>query len=389
MSEGYRPARVLFVIHGLHFGGAENVVLSLVRGMDRDRFEPVVLCINVAGALGEQARTSGLAEIRTLIPRGRWRKLTDMGAAIRELKPDCLHSHGGTALLMLGATRPFRQRIPWVHTYHFGNYPHTRRRYLWAERACSRLPDRLVAVSDTQRLAIQRHLWVRPDRIRTIMNGVAEHESYSTPDRVEEMRRSLGYGPDDVLVGTVAVLSEQKGVRFLIDAAQGLIDRKTRLHFVVVGGGPLETELREQVRVAGLGDRVQFLGWRDDASAIMPALDVFAMPSLWEGLPLALLEAMAAARPIVTTAVGDNAHLIRDGDNGRVVQPADPAGLSRAIEDLVRNPDERRRLGQRAREDYRRFLTVEAMTGQYAELYAGLVGSVAKRRSRGNVYDGA
>jgi glycosyltransferase involved in cell wall biosynthesis len=164
------------------------------------------------------------------------------------------------------------------------------------------------------------------------------------------VRRSLGVADDEILIGTVANLRATKGYPDLLVAAREVIRSDASVRFVAVGRGPLEGELREQHARLGLGDRFAFLGFRPDAVGVMAAFDVFCLPSIHEGLPIALMEALALGLPVVATRVGGVAELVTDGEDAILVPASRPEALADALLTLARDPDRRTAMGRRARE---------------------------------------
>jgi glycosyltransferase involved in cell wall biosynthesis len=180
------------------------------------------------------------------------------------------------------------------------------------------------------------------------------------------------------VVGCVAVLSVQKGLTYLLQAAREIIATFPTVRFLIVGGGTIETALRAEAAALGLGSRVVFTGWRQDYLEILQALDIFVMSSLWEAMPMALLEAMAARRAIIVTDVGDNRQIIDDGRCGILVAARDAGAIARAIRNLVEHPRSSSELSERAYRRFKDHYTVSHMVSQYERLYAA-----GDRRSRG------
>jgi glycosyltransferase involved in cell wall biosynthesis len=239
-----------------------------------------------------------------------------------------------------------------------------------AERLFSRRVGQLVAVSEPQRETVIAHHHVAPDRIITIPNGV-DDPSVDAASARDRKRQELGIPSDAFVVGSVAVLTEQKGMTYLMQAARTIVDRMPSARIVIVGGGPLEEPLKRQAESLGLSGHVLFAGWRADVSELMLAFDVFVMSSLWEAMPLALLEALAAARPIVLTTVGDNRRIVQDGAAGRLVPPRDAGAIASAVLELAGNPAEARDLGERARRRFEQRFRTDRMVQSYERLYSG------------------
>lgn len=361
----------------MHIGGAENVVMHLVKGLDRDSFAVGLCCTKQLGVNAERLRTEAPdAPIVLAAPAG---QRVGYGLPLRvrreiaRFAPDVVHTHGATSLLHVGPLALLGLLPPWVHTFHYGNYDvHAEGKKEAAEGFFSRRATQLVAVSDPQRDSVIRRYRINPAKILTIVNGVPPNPFVTDAAVAARMRAEFGFAADDVVVGTIAVLSEQKGVTYLLRAIRQLVDRGTRAKFLIVGGGPLEAALREEAHTLGLDSRVSFTGWRQDCAELMTALDIFVMSSLWEAMPMVLLEAMSAKRAIVVTDVGDNRRVVDDGRCGLVVPARDASGIARALEHLVATPDDARALGLAAAERYQAWFSVGRMVAAHEDLYARL-----------------
>lgn len=367
-----RRLHVVQVIGTMHIGGAENAVVHIAQGLDRSRFDVTVCCTRERGVVAEQLAASGVEVRLSAPPSRRQRYFTPyyLQRELRALGADIVHTHGTPSLLHVGPLAALRVAPPWVHTYHFGNYPLPSRRMMAGERMFSRFASQLVAVSDVQRQSIVKHHGI--DRIDTIVNGVTANPFLDDGRTAAAKRAELGIAPDEIVVGGIAVLSRQKGVTFLLQGARPILDTHPRVRFLVAGGGPLLDDLRAEARALGLGDRVIFTGWRQDNLELLNTLDIFVMASLWEAMPLALLEAMAARRAIVVTDVGDNRRVVDDGGCGLIVPPGDPVALGGAVSRLLDRPDEARAMAARGLARFQTHYTTHRMVREYEAVYTRL-----------------
>ncbi len=227
-----------------------------------------------------------------------------------------------------------------------------------------KIPDRLlnpvtdvaIAVSESTREFLIRARKLSPERVKKVYLGAPLEEfSPFTPEARRQARAKLGFAPDERIVGTVTRLMESKGNRYLVEAAAMLAKTRNDLRVVFVGEGPLLPELEAQARELGASDRVRFLGFQRDVAEATAAFDVSAFPSLWEGTPLTVFEAMAMGKPIVATSVDGLRDVLRDSDNALVVPPRDASALARALERILDEPDLASRLSERALQSSRRF----------------------------------
>jgi glycosyltransferase involved in cell wall biosynthesis len=241
-----------------------------------------------------------------------------------------------------------------------------------ADRMLSGYTDAAIAVSGSTRefLVSERH--VPRERVRLIWNGAPLDEfAPVSRDRVLAARSSLGLPPDAVVFGTIGRLSTQKGHAFLLDAAAQVFAKHPAARLLIVGDGDLMAPLREQAHSLGIADRTVFAGHRSDVPDLLGVLDVFCISSLYEGTPLALFEAMAAGKAIVSTAVDGCREVLREGETGLLVPPKDATSLANALERVVGDAGLRAALGSRAREASKLYdvrACVDAMQALYDDV---------------------
>ena len=189
---------------------------------------------------------------------------------------------------------------------------------------------------------------------------------------ISEKKRSLGIHPGETVIGCVGRLVEQKGYPYLIKAARLVLDQEPGVSFVFVGDGHLSSELQSQAAGLGILDKVIFTGARSDIEQILPCFDIFALASLWEGMPISILESMASRIPVVATDVAGTRDLINPGINGLLVPPADPISLSQAILSLINNPVLKQSLALTALETVQQF-SMGRVADRYSDLYHSLL----------------
>jgi glycosyltransferase involved in cell wall biosynthesis len=206
----------------------------------------------------------------------------------------------------------------------------------------------IIAVSDEVRSAIIKRIGLVQSKINTIYNGV-DVSQYEHHVDSAFVKMDLGLNKDSLIIATVAALTTQKGHKYLIDAASMIVSRYSNLKFCFIGDGPLKKQLQAQVRSLNLSEKIHFLGNRTKIGEILGASDFFVLPSLWEGLSIALLEAMAAAKPIVATSVSGTQLVMIPNKTGIVVKPGDSSQLANAIIQLISNPTLAKNMGISAR----------------------------------------
>ena len=238
-----------------------------------------------------------------------------------------------------------------------------------ADRMLSPLTDRAIAVSHSTRDFLVEERFVPRDRVSLIWNGAPLDEfAPAGRERALRVRRELGLPEGAPVVGSIGRLNAQKGHRFLLEAAAPLCARRPDLRLLLVGDGDLMEDLRGQAAGLGITDRVVFAGHRTDVPDLLAALDVFCISSLYEGTPLALFEAMAAGRAVVSSAVDGCREVLEDGVTGVLVPPGDAGALGGALERVLADDGLRDALGRQALEASRRF-DVRSCVEQMETLY--------------------
>lgn len=247
---------------------------------------------------------------------------------------------------------------------------------LWLDRTItnSSLVATMVCVSEgTRQFCINRQ-GIRPEKLITIHNSIdTYHFAPMSRDKVAIIKRELGIPNTAKIVLTVARLHPQKGHKFLLQAIPGVIRKHPQTYFLFVGEGELRNELEKEVYKEGLHDVVRFLGVRQDIPELLNAGDLFVLPSLWEGLPNAILEAMAVGIPVIATKVDGSPEVVQDGKTGILVEAGDPKALENAIVYLLDNDQLRQRMGCEARKWVIENFSEEKNVTSFLKLYTQLL----------------
>jgi glycosyltransferase involved in cell wall biosynthesis len=369
-----RPVTVLHVCDKFGVRGSSIHGVSRLFSWWFPRYDTARFDVRLCGLKGPEPATQWLGEQGIPVHhlgRGRFdpRLARDIAGLARRTGARILHVHGYAAAdFGRVAGRLAGARL--VLHEHFAD-PRMPGYQALADRLLAPLTDAAIAVSGSTRDFLVRERSVPPERVRLIWNGAPLDEFAPVPrDRALRVRREMGLPDDAVVVGTVGRLNTQKGHVHLVDAAARLRHVES-LRFLIAGDGDLLGDLQARARAAGVSERVIFAGHRTDVPDVLGAMDVFCLSSLYEGTPLALFEAMAAGKPIVSTAVDGCREVLTDGVTGLLVPPADPAALADAIERVAGSPALRDELSRRALEESRKYdvrACVDAMQTVYDDV---------------------
>jgi glycosyltransferase involved in cell wall biosynthesis len=376
------PLRVLQVVGNSVIGGAENHVLTLVRALDPARYQVAVVCPR-AGPLVDALQAAGvpvhLIEMVKPAPDDEYElslpPLSALFALMRRWRPDIVHSHLYPAHLhatLAGELAGPRGLVTTAHTLV------VRPGDAWLARLTS---GRVIAVSRAAKARLVE-TGVSARRIRVIYNGIEPHYFADETASAQRIRQQLGIAAEAPVVGIIARLSPEKGHEAFLSIARDVATRWGDSRFLIVGTGPMAAALEAQTAALGLGKRVIFTGARRDVTALNHVIDLFLLPSREEALPLAVLEAMAARRPVVASAVGGVPEVVRDGETGFLVSPDDHDGFVRAVETLLAQPGLRARLGLAGQHRVRRRFGVNQMIRETLRFYRAILDGETRRGQR-------
>ena len=376
--------RVLHLLATLDPGGTERLVLTLCRALQRRGCRTEVAVLGGAAPLAGAFTAAGMAVhhlgLRATIAPVAFARLSRL---VRSGRFDLLHTHLDLADLYGPFAAP--RTVPVISTRHNTDPWRVQRSWkrapflVW-ERAAQRRSAATIAVSRAVRDFLVRHEGLDPRRFVIIPNGI-DLDAYEQPEPRESARERLAallaerHEPplrdDRPLVGFVGRLARQKGVDLLLEAATRGGDR---FDVVLIGSGPLAGELRQQAAADPLRGRIRFAGPCDDIASLLPAFDLFAFPSRWEGFGLAAVEAMAAGLPVVAAAADGLREVVEDGVTGRLVAPGDAGALTAGLIELASDPARAAALGRAGRRRAFARFSSDRMAADVEALYRRVLG---------------
>jgi L-malate glycosyltransferase len=373
-----QPIRVGFVLHTMDVAGAEVLVAQTIRHL-RSRIEPVILCLDGIGMLGEQMRAERVEVLAFNRQPGFDRRIIfDMAEAIQSRRLQIIHAHQYTPFFygsLAGKLSRVRPRV--IFTEHGRHYPDvvSSKRRLVNRLFLSRLADHVNAVCGFSAASLRERDGFTRQPVEIVENGIdiARYGRASDPGPV---RTRLGLDTSRRYVATIARFHPVKDHRTLLTAFASVARDRPDVDLLLVGDGPLRAELEKRLTELGLRSRVRFMGVRSDVPEILGAVDLYALTSLSEAASITLLEAMASELPIVVTAVGGNPEILRDRVDGLLVPRGDAAATAAAILELLDNPCQAARFGRSAAERVRSGFRIESTVDRYYALYLRCVAAL-------------
>jgi glycosyltransferase involved in cell wall biosynthesis len=377
-----RQLRIGYFLPPRAEGGIARHALALIDHI-RERHEAIAFCDRTsegfAKALGERDLAVRIIERYPTAKEGVLRPLFNSWAPMREARDalrterlDVVHFHAGRLGALYPAILASRSaRVPArLLTVHNAILLRPAPQRFFEARVLETL-DRIVAVSAAVKNDLVEKKNVAPEKVAVIANGVDASE-FDTPDSPADIRSELGITADALVVGAVARLHHDKGLDLLLRAVAELKPRWPALRVIIVGAGAEEQSLRQLAAAERVADVVHFIGYRADARRLMRAVDIMVVPSRREGQPFALIEAMAARKPVVAANVGGIPEAVTDGVTGLLFPPGDVAALADATERLLDDANVRAAMGDAARERVERDFSEAAMVRKTTALYEEL-----------------
>lgn len=388
------PLKVMFVMRPVT-GGIKKHLFSLLQNLNQKQIRPIIVCSpempeqDYLGALG--AAIYHLPICPEINPIRDWQSARILRQIIRQTDVDIVHAHSfkaGYISVLADLLQRQRRKYAFICTFHnqLRRYNNGLKNYFSTAAAAGigRKADRVVVISRALLAEAVQLMRLPETKVTCVYNGINPSE-YAVLPPPDQFRREYGIPEDALLVGTVARLIPQKGIQYLIRAALLLRDRFPKVRYVITGDGPMRQQLERQVQAAGLAGIITFAGFRPKIDDFLAAMDLFALPTLEEGLSIAVMEAMAAAKPVIASAVGGVPELIT-AQTGVLVQPGDAQSLADGIGSLL-SMDGAKRAAMGA--DGRNLIVERFTDGQIAEEHVRLYEDLARQRRRGRGADAA
>lgn len=388
-----KKLKILRIIARLNVGGPAIHAILLTRALNNERFESILVTGRVSEAEKDMiylAKEKGVRPViipelgRQISPIKDVLALCKIFMLIKREKPDIVHTHTAKAGA-LGRAAAVLAGVPVrIHTFHGHIFESYFNKFyiavfLLIERILALFTKFIVVVSQAQKKEIgERYKITGPEKIRVIPLGLELEQFFLAGGCAGKLRGELGLGEGVIIVGIVGRLVPVKNHKMFLDAANmltGLLEGQFRVKYLIVGDGEERTSLEEYAKKLGLGNDTVFFGWREDMAGIYSDLDIVGLTSFNEGTPVALIEALAAGRPVVATDVGGVADVVKEGVNGYLVASGDARAFALRLADLVKDPGKRSEFGLNGCRTVREAFSKERLVRDLADLYEDAVSS--------------
>jgi len=345
------------------------VIANIAEGLDREKFEVSVWCVARGGEIADELREKGInVRILSIFSYHNPINILKLAFLLKKAAPDIVHTHGYFASVIGRIAAKIVRISGVIYHIHTSFYENIRKKNILMENLLSRITDKIVFVSQAAKDSYLPYLKVKENKTLLISNGASD-------TNLRANLKKLNFK-----VATVASLTPHKGHRYLIEAAKIILNKMPQFEFFIIGKGPLSEDLRNQVSSLRIKSSVKFLGQRMNIYRLLSKMNLFVLPSLREGLPLAAIEAMAVGLPLIVTNVGGLPELIRNGQSGLIVPPAEPLQLAKKIMNVFNNPDKLKKMGKESRRIFEEKFRSEKMVKKLENLYLEIIKKVFKNR---------
>jgi len=369
------PIPILHVISQLPVGGVENLLLTVLQHSDSQKFYPTVCSLSDKGVIGKEMEALGVNVLclNKLRHKFDWTMVKDIYHLIKQLNIQIVFTYQYHSNLY-GRIAAHLAKVPCIiasvhNVYTIDKKVHRR----IINKCLSRFTDKIIAVSGSVKEDVMRYDGVPDGKVEIVYNGI-DIDRFTDLDE-STLRSELGILMETPIIGTVGRLAFQKGQRYLLEAVSIVKKKFPQIVLLMVGDGPLKDELKSYAKTLGLDDAVIFTGSRRDIPLLLAAMDIFVLPSLWEGLSISLIEAMAAGKPVIAADIAPIRELINTQEVGMLVPPRNSGAIADTIELLLTEEVLAEEMGIAARKRVFSDFSIETTLSRYEHLFEDILRS--------------
>lgn len=369
-----RKIKILQTIRQGKVGGGETHVLELCTHLDKNKFEPVVLSFTDGEMVEELQKRNIRTKViytETAFDRNIWKKVT---AFVKEEQFDIIHAHG-TRACSNSFWSAKKANLPLIYTVHGWSF-HDNQNFIvkklrqFSEAFLTAKATKTICVSVSNQEAGKQNFNLK--RSQVVYNAI-NTKKFNPDNTYADIRNDLGISADKIVVGYIVRFTVQKDPLTMVKAMEKIVEQNNNIVLLAVGEGPLKEDAMALTKSFGLEDNIVFQPFRKDIPDILHAIDIYCLPSLWEGLPIGVLEAMSMQKAVVATPVNGTKELIKHNDTGMLVAPQNTQELSNAILHLAKDKAFRTSLATRAKDFVRKHFYMQNMVDKVEDIYEGIV----------------
>lgn len=364
-----KKINILTIIWSLGLGGAEQVVIDINNGLNKQKFHPIICCLNGKGMFASRVEKNGIPVIPLFKkPKFDPHIILKIYKLIQKENIDLVQTHLWTAnfwgriaawlagvKIIIATEHTTDEKRPWF--------------YYLADKLLASISSKIITVSESVKSFHSRKADIPKDKFEVIKNGI-QLEKWQKPVEVRDVKANLEISEDEVIIGTIGRLVQAKRYDIFLKAVAEIVKTKPNIRAIIIGEGPLESELKNETITLGIQNNVKFTGFRKDIPKLIKIFDIFVLSSEREGLPVTLLEAMATGIACVVTRVGGNPEVINNYQNGILVNPLDYKQLSEELDKLIENQKLRIKLSQNSKEWVKNYFSISRMVNKTEDLYS-------------------
>jgi glycosyltransferase involved in cell wall biosynthesis len=367
-----KKVKILFVLPNFDTGGSEKLVFDIIKNIDKSKFSPV-LCVFFTGKYEKEFLKLNIPfyKIHSRSIKSKFYTISLLNKIIRDHKIDIVNTHHSSPLIQ--GFIPFKifNNIFWIHTEHtrLDLDPNITLKIIFIQKILLKFVDVSLGISDGVCSYFKNELKVNPKKVIKILNGVDIKRFSLKNFNKKEFKKKLDITENDILIGMFANFRKQKNHENLLKAVRLLINQGIdKFKVILCGDGPRFNEMKHLSQALNINEYITFLGARINIPEIMNILDIYCLPSHFEGLPFSLMEAMAAGKAVIATEVIGNDEIIQANKNGIFVRPNDSTDLATALKTLIQDSDLRNSLSAQAQKDALDF-SFDLMLNKYEDLF--------------------
>ena len=367
-----RKIKVIHLVEELAIGGLEKILTSIVLSLDKKKYNVSVWCLREGGFFANKLIKEGIdVKILNILTSRNPLSIYKLYKLLKSHKFDIIHTHAYSAGT-IGRISAFLAGVPVIISHNHSVYDYYNRYYHFVEWLLSLITDRIICISDIVNKFANETQRINAGKLVTIYNGIDSVYSVAGKE-TSRLRKELGIPHNHTVISTISHMEEHKGLAYLLESASLLLESRSDIHFLLVGEGTLKEELKKLSIDLKIEKNVIFAGERSDIPEILSLTDIFVLPSLREGLGLAILEAMACGKPVIATNVGGIPEIVKDGVSGILVSPKNAEALHSAMNELLEDREKLKRMGHNGKRVCNESFDSKTMIRKVEDLYDSLL----------------